>query len=122
MASLNGHAAVVSQLVAAGSALDARNAENFTPLMWAAFRGHADVVGLLLEAGADSAATNGEGNTALDIAEAFEHAAAAERLRLWGDPRVFPRAEMQAAPLRWPCRHRPEIEPRSCHDRAEIVP
>lgn len=76
LAAGNGHADVVSALLAAGvdpnlplSGLR----EGETPLMWAASNGHADAVKILLSAGAIVDAVNGKGLTSLTRAASGGH-------------------------------------------------
>ena len=51
-AASNGHAKVVSALIAAGADVNVKNNNGTTALMWAAYNGHAKVVSLLKKAGA----------------------------------------------------------------------
>ena len=51
--SYEGHCDILSMLVNAGCAVDARNKTQDTPLHWASRRGHADACRLLIETGAD---------------------------------------------------------------------
>jgi ankyrin repeat protein len=67
IAAQNGHAAVVSVLIAAGADVNKARASGGTPLYIAAQRGHAGVVDLLIAAGANVNATRKNG-TALNIA------------------------------------------------------
>lgn len=64
-AAFRGQAAVVSALLAAGVAADARDAAGRTALMYAAMQGHAAVVSAVLEGGADVNARDPQGDTPL---------------------------------------------------------
>jgi excisionase family DNA binding protein len=55
-------------LIAAGSDVNARSAEEWTPLMLATIKGHAEMIEALLKNGADSNARNRKGWTALMFA------------------------------------------------------
>lgn len=60
--------------------VNARLADNRTPLMWAAFFGQTAIVEMLLAAGADSNLKDGSGNTGLMIAIIEGHSELAEKL------------------------------------------
>jgi ankyrin repeat protein len=94
-ASLDGDAAKVRELLAAGADANVRNAEtypigyewNTTPLMCAAAKGHLEVVRVLLKGGADVAAASekhkvdgGGGNQALHHALSNDHVEVAKAL------------------------------------------
>ena len=69
-AALNGSAAVIGALVAAGAEVDARDIYDHTPLHSAArYSGSPAVILALLDAGADTAARSGDGNTPWDYAK-----------------------------------------------------
>jgi ankyrin repeat protein len=55
----------VRQLASAGVSVNARDAEQRTPLMWAAFNGHTPVAAFLLEQGAEVDAKDNNGRSAL---------------------------------------------------------
>ncbi len=57
--------AEVRKLIAAGSDVNAREADGTTPLLWAAHQGAPELVELLIDAGADPNAANGFGVTPL---------------------------------------------------------
>src|SRR6266567_508293 len=66
-----GKVAAVTKLLASGIAVDAPDAENLTPLNWAAYNGHLPVVKLLVERGAKiDTQTNKSGWTPLMNASA----------------------------------------------------
>jgi ankyrin repeat protein len=69
-AAWRGHVGVVSLLLRAGAAVDARRSGS-TALQEACYRGHAGVVRLLLEAGADVDANAGEFGTPMQVAVKF---------------------------------------------------
>jgi ankyrin repeat protein len=71
-AAWGGHVGVVSLLLRAGAAVDARRSGS-TALQEASFRGHAGVVRLLLEAGADVNADSGGFGSAAQAAVKFGH-------------------------------------------------
>lgn len=94
-ASVDGDAAKVRELLAAGAKVNVRNAEtypigyewNTTPLMFAAANGHMDVVRVLLEGGADVSAASekhkvdgGGGNQAIHHAVRNNHVEVAKVL------------------------------------------
>ena len=64
-AAFNGKLDEVRGLVSAGISVDARDADQRTPLMWAAFNGHTTVVEYLLGKGAEVNAKDVNGRTAL---------------------------------------------------------
>jgi ankyrin repeat protein len=68
-------------LLAAGAAVDARQAGGFTPLHGAAEHGDPEMVELFLSAGADPTATTDDGKTPPEIAEEAGHPDVAQRLR-----------------------------------------
>jgi ankyrin repeat protein len=66
----NGHADVVSLLIAKGANVNARNVVNgVTPLIIASCFGHSAVIRLLLRAGADAKVVDLTGDTALSCAK-----------------------------------------------------
>jgi ankyrin repeat protein len=71
-AAWRGHVGVVSLLLRAGAAVDARRSGS-TALQEASYRGHAGVVRLLLEAGANVHADAGEFGTAMQVATKLGH-------------------------------------------------
>jgi excisionase family DNA binding protein len=58
----------VDFLLAAGAAVNARDAEGWTPLMWATVKGYGEIARALLDAGADVRVKNNKGWTALRLA------------------------------------------------------
>ena len=68
-------------LLAAGAAVDARQAGGFTPLHQAAQNGDPEMVELFLSAGADPTGQTDDGHSAADIADAAGHPDVARRLR-----------------------------------------
>jgi len=82
-AAINGHAAVVELLLAAGSDVDAQDNAGWTALQGAAAYGHAAVVELLLAAGADVNAKSNIDGTALLYAARYGNADVVEILESW---------------------------------------
>ena len=78
MAALNHDLAAVNALLEAGAEPDARNAEDATPLLYAA--GHAGIVRVLLARGADANAVSRAGNRPLMVAVGHPDAYEAVRL------------------------------------------
>lgn len=70
-----GHDAIAERLIAAGCAIDARNAAGQTALMMAAMFGREAQVERLLAAGADVHATDAAGNSAASLAAGQNNAA-----------------------------------------------
>ncbi|CAL1144599.1 unnamed protein product [Cladocopium goreaui] len=70
-AALNGHTAVMEQLLAAGAAVDAASSDGATPLHYAALNNHTAVVERLLAAGAAVDAADNNGVTPYDTAKHF---------------------------------------------------
>ncbi|MFL6230444.1 MAG: ankyrin repeat domain-containing protein [Pyrinomonadaceae bacterium] len=58
----------VEFLLASGSAVNAKDSEGWTPLMWATVKGYAEIARVLLTAGADVHTRNNKGWTALRLA------------------------------------------------------
>jgi excisionase family DNA binding protein len=58
----------VEFLLAAGAAVNAKDSEGWTPLMWTTVKGYAEIARALLAAGADVHAKNNKGWTALRLA------------------------------------------------------
>ncbi len=116
--------ATIRALAAAGAALNCRNCQGETPLMYAACRGHAANVRALLQLGANAEAADAAGRTALMMAA---HAGHGELLRSRVD-RCWPPAWPRSAP----CRQRqpgPDLGPASwacpnllLHDRHLLAP
>lgn len=71
----------VERLLAAGAAVDARNAEGETPLYLAVEQGQAAIASALLGKRADVNMTTNNGETVLDLARRRGHNAIAELLR-----------------------------------------
>ena len=67
-ASEKGHAEIVKFLVKAGSNVNVKSADGFTPLALASRQGHTQTVKLLLDEGADIKARTDNGKTALSLA------------------------------------------------------
>jgi ankyrin repeat protein len=67
-AALQGDVAIITNALARGFAVDARDGEQRTMLMYAAFNGHTALVEALLDAGADVNAQDHIGSTALMFA------------------------------------------------------
>ena len=72
--------AAVKVLLARGAAVDARDGQGRTALMWAAQDGRAETAKLLLRAKADAGLKGVDGRTASAIAAARGHAAIVELL------------------------------------------
>lgn len=68
-AAASGHNGLVRLLLELGAPLDARSANNTTPMMMAAWGGHIMTVKLLLDDGADATLKNDHGMTAIDFAD-----------------------------------------------------
>ena len=84
-AAANGSSSRCRQLLAAGSDVNERDEDGFTPLLEAARIGHAEVCQLLLERGkADTEETTPHGNTALNLAASNGHASTVVLLLLKG--------------------------------------
>jgi ankyrin repeat protein len=75
-----GSAAIVTRLLAAGAAVDARQQGGFTALHAAAKAGREDLVRALLAAGADRQARTGDGRSPADLARLGGHVALASLL------------------------------------------
>jgi cytohesin len=90
--------AEVRKLIAAGSDVNAREADGTSALLWAAHQGSADLVALLLEAGADPNAANNFGVTPLLEASRYGDAATVEAL-LEGGADVSAAARESETPL-----------------------
>jgi len=73
LASQDGHAEVVSILLAAGADFHHANPEGSTALIMASQGGHAEVVSILLAAGANVHHTTNDGSTALRYATLRNH-------------------------------------------------
>lgn len=75
-AAMWGYDGIITQLIALGADVNARDRTAKTPLHWAAVNGHRRACELLLAAGADAAALDGQGQSPLAAADAFvpEHA------------------------------------------------
>ncbi|MFH0822938.1 MAG: ankyrin repeat domain-containing protein, partial [Pseudomonadota bacterium] len=91
----------VKRLLDRGAAIDPKDSEGWTALMWAAAEGHASVVQLLLERGADTHAKDHWKDTALDRARAKGHAEVVKLLEAGGAPG---KAAVPATPIRPPAR------------------
>jgi cytohesin len=72
VAAYHGHAGVVGQLLGAGAALGAQDANGHSPLHLACAAGHVDVVAALLKAGADVSLQDKKGRCPADLAKAAE--------------------------------------------------
>ncbi|KAI9339812.1 ankyrin repeat-containing domain protein [Zopfochytrium polystomum] len=66
-----GHAAVVRWLVERGATVDARDADEATPLHYAAIAESREAIDALLACGADRTAKNADGETPQDVAPAL---------------------------------------------------
>jgi len=77
----NGHAKVVSWLLAHGANPNYRYGPGHTPLLEAAANGRLEIVKLLFDHGADLNAKSDDGKTALSVAEERGHTAIADFLR-----------------------------------------
>jgi uncharacterized protein len=75
--------AIAERLLAAGAAVDARQAGGFTPLHGAAFNGQLEMVKLLLDNGADPRTLNDQGQSSLDIARERGHVSVGEFLQIY---------------------------------------
>jgi ankyrin repeat protein len=75
------HADLSRLLVEHGADVNARQQEDFTPLMEASQNGDLEIVNLLLASGADPQAGKSGGQTALDIAQAAGHQQIVDALR-----------------------------------------
>ena len=75
-AALNGHAAAIAALLAAGAEVEAKENDDTTALMLAAKGGHAAAIAALVAAGAEVEAKDNDGTTALMLAATDGHAAA----------------------------------------------
>jgi len=73
LAAIGGHVAAIDPLVSSDAKIDARSADEKTPLMLAAARGHGNTVEYLLHHGANNYATDRDENTAAQMAEAGGH-------------------------------------------------
>lgn len=80
-------AAMVEALLGEGAALDARDRDGWTALMWAAWSGLKRTADGLLKAGADVGVADAQGNTALIIAAQGGHAGLVEALLAKGADR-----------------------------------
>lgn len=71
---------VVAWLLDAGADVNARQQQDYTPLMGAAANGRTELLDLLLARGADASLTTSDGKTAADIAREHGHESIAARL------------------------------------------
>jgi len=76
------HFQIATLLVEHGADVNARQADDFTPLLAAAANGQIDMIRLLLEHGADPSATAADGRSPLDLALQHGHSEAAELLKI----------------------------------------
>lgn len=73
-ASRDGEVEEVKQLLVEGADIEAKDADGFTPLMWASTNGHREVVEILIDKGADVNATSIQGYSPLSEASFSGHA------------------------------------------------
>ena len=74
----------IKQHLAAGTDVNAKDKDGFTPLIQAVQRGQKEVAKLLIEKGADVNAKTAKGGTPLDWANAGNHSETADLLRKHG--------------------------------------
>ena len=86
-AALDGNIEAVKQHIAAGTDVNAKDNDGFTPLHATADRGHKEIVELLIAKGADVNAKADKGFTPLDVAIQRKHPETADLLRKHGGKR-----------------------------------
>ena len=79
-----GNVEAIKQHLAAGTDVNAKDKDGFTPLIQAVQRGQKEVAKLLIEKGADVNAKTAKGGTPLDWANAGNHSETADLLRKHG--------------------------------------
>ena len=83
-AAVDGNIEAVKQHLAAGTDVNAKDEEGWTPLHIAAIRGNKEIAELLIAEGADVNAKNNIGTTPLDLAISHKHTEIADLLRKHG--------------------------------------
>ena len=83
-AAWRGNIEAVKQHIAAGTDVNAKDDNGYTPLHWPAGSGHKEVVELLIAKGADLNAKGDDGWTPLDLAVNFNRPEIADLLRKHG--------------------------------------
>lgn len=68
-----GHVKVITMLLGAGAAIEQRDSEDWTALIYASFSNHPEAARRLLKAGASTSSVNNKGYTASEIAREQGH-------------------------------------------------